>query len=120
MMPWLVAGDEDGEEKRRGEGREEKSRDRNVKNVSQNKVPNFLLFINFALRLGAIACLSGSWQSGRGAISTGSDNLPHQVAAQLVNQTAIGQPQYTRFSTGALLAADWCHCGTGNVKTYFG
>lgn len=63
-------------------------------------------------------CLSGSWQYGRGAISTGSDSLPQQVAAQLVDEWAARQPQYAEFSTDALLAADWCHCGTGNVKTY--
>lgn len=78
----------------------------------------FVFFKKFALRLGVVACLSGSWQFGRGAISTGSDNLPQQVAAQLVSQTAMGQPQYTQFSTDALLAAYECHCGTENVKTY--
>jgi hypothetical protein len=80
----------------------------------QNSVYSKILL----LRLGVIACLAGSWQFGRGAISTGSDSLPQQVAAQLASQTAIERPQYTRFSTDALLAAYECHCGTGDVKKY--
>lgn len=117
MMPWFVAGDEDDEEEKKKQGtRRRKKRHKCEKCFPKSNSKFLSFFKNFALRLGAIACPFGSWQFGRSAISTGSDSLPQQVAAQLVSQTAMGQPQYTQCSTDALLAADWCHCGTGNVK----
>lgn len=77
----------------------------------------FVFFKSFALLLGGIVYLSGSWQCGWGTISAGSDNLPQQVASQLVDEIVARQPQYAEFSTDVLLAADWGHCGTGYVKT---
>lgn len=106
--------------KKKEEARDEKKREetQNRKVLPKLKFQISVFSKISLLRLGVIACLSGSWQFGRGTISAGSDSPPQQVAAQLVNQTAMGQPQYTQFSTDALLAAYECHCGTGSCNNY--